>query len=160
MTVRSALCAALSATPPRMESSAAWDRGDATDSEPLPRTISLMTDATVQQISPPATTRRPRGLMSPQSGLIFHLIQIFKGLNENTLPHFFIHKQQFQNQIKTSKSFLLNFTNKKNMLSVVHFASHLLMRYLPDPAYSYSSHKQPPSFVGAHTCTRTHAHID
>lgn len=81
VTVRSALCAALSATPPRMESSAAWDRGDTTGSEPLPRTISLMTDATVQQINPQqraAHTQEASGAdgasPAPQSWLIFHLI--------------------------------------------------------------------------------------
>lgn len=33
---------------------------------------------------------------------------------------------------------------------------------MPDPAYSYPGHKQPPSFVGARTCTctRTHAHTE
>lgn len=40
VTVRCALCAGLSATPPRMESSAAWGRGDTTSSKSLPQTIS------------------------------------------------------------------------------------------------------------------------
>lgn len=40
VTVRCALCAGLSGTPPRMESSAAWGRGDTTSSESLPQAIS------------------------------------------------------------------------------------------------------------------------
>lgn len=40
VTVRCALCAGLSGTPPRMESSAAWGRGDTTSSKSLPQTIS------------------------------------------------------------------------------------------------------------------------
>lgn len=48
---RSALCAGLSSTPPRMESNAVWGRGDTTSSKSFPQTIFkslVMTDATVQ----------------------------------------------------------------------------------------------------------------